>query len=235
MKLSTKIFSTFALFSKQSHAGELTNSATIKGIANTNNNLPNMFVVYLNGGSGPCAGSSVSFHMAPLTGDADTKTSNKQQFSRTYTLALAAYTAGKKVYDPQLKQRSQNKGVQMRNFWCMVALLASGVSYGAAGDNTTTIFKLITKIDIQIQGTGSNTTSYYYFYPDGTTWGNGVECPNADRAFIRGSDAGAKEILSLALSAKAMGKKVQFRGTCGNTALGGTSQYGMYINYVTIE
>lgn len=97
MQILIIVLTAFALFSGQSQAGELVNGATIKGIANTNNNVPNMFVVYLTGGSGPCAGNSVSFQMAPLIGDTDTKTSIREQFSRTYALALAAYTAGRKV------------------------------------------------------------------------------------------------------------------------------------------
>src|SRR4051812_45234848 len=68
--------------------GYVVNDATIANIANTNGNTP-AFVVTVAGGSGPCAGTNITFTQSAAT-DADT-------FKRAYAAALLAFTTGSTV------------------------------------------------------------------------------------------------------------------------------------------
>ena len=42
-------------------------------------------------------------------------------------------------------------------------------------------------------------------------------------------------MLSVALTAKASGIPVQFRGICGNGVVGGTSDIYLYVDYLTLN
>ncbi len=97
--------------------------------------------------------------------------------------------------------------------------------FAAFGDPATTNEESISKIDIQNAG-----DPYYYFTSADGNWSS-PDCPNAGRAYINGNDAGAKEMLSVALMAKATNKKVQFKGVCGN---GASSDAYIYIKFMTL-
>ena len=79
----------------------------------------------------------------------------------------------------------------------------------------TTDAKYIWEINID-----AATGNYYYKAADSasasinTGWGGSGACSNATYAYTHNQLQGRKEILSVALSAKAMGKAVQFIGTC---------------------
>jgi len=68
--------------------GYVVNDATVINIANTNGNTP-AFVVTVTGGTGPCAGTNITFTQSAAV-DADT-------FKRAYAAALLAFTTGSTV------------------------------------------------------------------------------------------------------------------------------------------
>ena len=79
-----------AVYNSSAYAagGYVVNDATIANIANTNGNTP-AFVVTVTGGTGPCAGTNITFTQSAAT-DADT-------FKRAYAAAILAFTTGSTV------------------------------------------------------------------------------------------------------------------------------------------
>lgn len=95
----------------------------------------------------------------------------------------------------------------MKKFLIVISLFLGLVSQAFAD---VTLAKKIERIQVQGQGTG-NPATYYFFSTGG--WGS-ENCPNAVYAYINENESGAKAILGLAMSAKAMGTIVKFLGTC---------------------
>lgn len=71
------------------------------------------------------------------------------------------------------------------------------------------------RYDVNLGPAGSVAT--YYFYTTTTGWG-AASCPNAYWAYYYSDKVGAKDLFSLIMQAKQMGKQLYIWGTCNGTA-----------------
>ncbi|RYZ91371.1 MAG: hypothetical protein EOP04_00715 [Proteobacteria bacterium] len=89
MTILKKLTILFLTISTNAFAGQLTINAKVKSVTSQNSNNPDVFTIYLDGGSGVC-GNDVSFTLASAS-------NNKELFARTYAAALTAMTTGSYV------------------------------------------------------------------------------------------------------------------------------------------
>jgi hypothetical protein len=90
-------------------------------------------------------------------------------------------------------------------------ILTLGISFLSLGVSALeTSEKIIERI--QIQGNASGGIPFYYFF-NSSGWGSSG-CENAVYAYMKATDVGAKEMLSLAIASKATRTKVKFAGKC---------------------
>ncbi len=111
----------------------------------------------------------------------------------------------------------------MHKLFLFLLMFLSTPVISAVGDKVNSTTLVINEIRVQnYQG-----DAYYYFTPQGGDWMT-AGCPGTLHAFIKESDAGAKAILSIALTSKTTQTPVKFTGTCGD--LNGNAGYMMITN-----
>ncbi|TMN86519.1 hypothetical protein CWB72_19650 [Pseudoalteromonas phenolica] len=112
----------------------------------------------------------------------------------------------------------------MKTVLIFLFIAVSNMALGAVGDKVTTQPFVVEEIRVQLyQG-----DAYYYFSPAGKDW-LAQGCPSTPYAYIKESDAGAKAILSVALTSKSTKTAVKFIGNCGDI-----NQNPGYINITNI-
>ncbi|KID58807.1 hypothetical protein JF50_02825 [Pseudoalteromonas luteoviolacea] len=90
-------------------------------------------------------------------------------------------------------------------------LFSSMSAMSAVGDRVTTQAQLVDELRVQQH----ESDAYYYVKPVGNDW-LAKDCPAAQYAYIKESEAGAKMIMSMVISSKIAQKPVKFNGVCGD-------------------